>query len=244
MSSSEENVEPPVNEPRNDDQPTEEEDVEDPAEEREQEEMDEQELEASVEEQDQEQEQQENGEGENDDGDTPEIEETGQEAKEEAQQKTTEVVDPQSDSIYQRVDALGTEAEERLDAATSALNALSGLKEDTLVEEASEVAPCQETQTIQEEGDSFESVPATSAMLKKQRESEGWLSTLDVEAILSRKTEVDTYTHACKELCIVPTSFFAKRIATREIIMAHHGLGPKVCEESLTLRELKRSLKF
>jgi hypothetical protein len=148
---------------------------------------------------------------------------------EETNPETNDDVEPEKEeeedkSIYQHAEVLSNEAEQRLDDATSTMTLLSGVKDPSVVTVEVEVATGQESQTILEEEDGTDrSKPATSAMLKKQRESEGWLSTLDVEAILSRKSEVNTYLHACKELCIVPTSFFAKRIATREIILAHHG---------------------
>jgi hypothetical protein len=220
MSSPEVDVETPV-EPSDDntEQQAEEEEVEAPA--------DEEETEEEVETPEHEVKAEEEEAGDNDEETSPDNEETAPETDEEAQPETTEA-NPQNDSIYQVASALDTEAEDRLDAATCALTLLTGGKApDALIEE-SEVASGQETQTIQEEEVGIDrSAPETSAMMKKKRENEGWLSTLDVDAILSRKETIDTYTHACKELCIVPTSFFAKRIATREIIMAHHGLGPK-----------------
>lgn len=45
--------------------------------------------------------------------------------------------------------------------------------------------------------------------------------------ILTRKNQTDPYITACKVLGIVPVSYISHRLKDPQIIMPHHGLGPK-----------------
>lgn len=140
-------------------------------------------------------------------------------------------------------------AEERLKQATSSGTKLSELES---AEETSEETPDKEEKDTQVmkfleeasvEQNLLNTAASISAALRKQREEEGWLSTLDVEAILSRKNAVDTYTHACEELGIVPTSFFAKRITSPQIVMRYHGVGPKGSQAISQVLLLNKSIQ-
>lgn len=45
--------------------------------------------------------------------------------------------------------------------------------------------------------------------------------------IIRAKKHNDIYANACKNLGIIPVSYFAQRTHSEEVIMRHHGLGPK-----------------
>ncbi|KAJ3333753.1 hypothetical protein HDU76_004249 [Blyttiomyces sp. JEL0837] len=56
---------------------------------------------------------------------------------------------------------------------------------------------------------------------------EGWETDLNIDVIIKRKGQTDTYINACKNLGIVPVSYFAERTSASEIVLRHHGLGVK-----------------
>ncbi|KAI8805614.1 hypothetical protein BJ742DRAFT_901591 [Cladochytrium replicatum] len=70
----------------------------------------------------------------------------------------------------------------------------------------------------------------------------GWLSDLDVSAITKKKTTMDPYTSACKVLGVVPVSSFQKNLGGKEIVMKHHGLGPKGAQAIAEVLETNTTL--
>ncbi|KAI8820740.1 uncharacterized protein EV422DRAFT_529974 [Fimicolochytrium jonesii] len=58
----------------------------------------------------------------------------------------------------------------------------------------------------------------------------GWEMDMDVSAILNRKNNTHPYIAACKQASVVPVSYILDRLDAAEIIMPHHGLGPKGAE--------------
>ncbi|TPX71536.1 hypothetical protein SpCBS45565_g01003 [Spizellomyces sp. 'palustris'] len=71
----------------------------------------------------------------------------------------------------------------------------------------------------------------------------GWETDLDVSDVLTRKNQQDPYTAACIALGIVPVSFIIDRLKEEEIVMPHHGLGPKGAHALAQVLEGNSTLK-
>ncbi|KNC97964.1 uncharacterized protein SPPG_06952 [Spizellomyces punctatus DAOM BR117] len=71
----------------------------------------------------------------------------------------------------------------------------------------------------------------------------GWETDLDVSDVLNRKNQQDLYTAACIALGIVPVSFIIDRLKGEEIVMPHHGLGPKGAHALAQVLEGNTTLK-
>ncbi|KAJ3054592.1 hypothetical protein HDU99_007742, partial [Rhizoclosmatium hyalinum] len=103
-----------------------------------------------------------------------------------------------------------------------------------------------------------DAVVATNATIDEEDEprleqdptelDDGWESDLNIDAIekAKKKPVLDPYVTKCKELGVVPVSFFAEKVkeGEREIVLAHRGLGPKGAEAVAAVLESNSTIVY